>query len=219
MTNAWSPLNPEDADFVAQSILDYIVFLEQLREPPKVAFESFTELNEWLSGEFKNYNVQPIFGGRNAIRVEIMDQRFTYLEQVWVKKSYGRYRQAMKYVATNFHGVHDLSALDADHISARIMLTDFPDSWIAIFSTYKNSNSGFGSIERGLPKARKGFGSIALSPMMAFKILTGKMPRNIADLDHALIDIKGQILVEKNNYLQNFICSIYNDVSKYIKVP
>ncbi|WP_149774194.1 hypothetical protein [Ruegeria intermedia] len=110
-----------------------------------------------------------------------------------------------------------MSALDADHIAARTMLKDFPDSWIAIFPTYKSSNSGFGPIEGGLPKARKGFGSIALSPLAAFKILNGKMPRSSDDLNHALADIKGQISSGGNSFLQDFMCSIYDDMSKYIE--
>lgn len=81
--------------------MDYIYFLEQMAEPPRVAFESRMDLEKWLTDEFYNYEVQPLFGGKNAIRVEITDQRFTYLEQVWVKNSYSDYRKAMKFVAKN----------------------------------------------------------------------------------------------------------------------
>lgn len=217
MTEAWSPLETEDINFVAQTRMDYIFFLEQMGEPPKVAFESRAGLEKWLSDEFENSEVQPILGGKNAVRVEIIDQRFTYLEQVWVKKSYGDYRKAMKYVADEFHSIRDLNALDADHVVARTILEDFSESWIAIFPTYKSSNSGFGSIERRLPKARKGFGSIELSPLAAFKVMNGKMPASTDDLNHALADIKGQIFSGRNNYLQDFICSMYDDVSKHIK--
>ncbi|MDB6181981.1 hypothetical protein [Paracoccus fistulariae] len=217
MTEAWSPLKPEDAGFVAIARLDYIFFLEQMAEPPKVAFESRAELEKWLSDEFENYEVRPILGGNNAVHVAVIDQRFTRLEQVWVKKSYRDYRRAMKYVAEEFHGLCDLSALDADHVVARTILEGFSDSWIAIFPTYRSSNRGFGSIERKLPKARKGFGSIELSPLAAFKIMNGRIPVSIDDLNHALDDIKRQISSDNNNYLQDFIRSMYVDFSKYIE--
>lgn len=218
MNDAWSPLNSADSGFVAQSRLDYTFFLEQTGTLPKVAFEEKSGLINWLTEEFENHEVHPICGGGNAIRVGIMDQRFTYLEQIWVKKSYSDYRQAMRYVAKEFHKTQDVSAIDADHIAARIILKEFPNSWIALFPTYKSSNSGFGRIERILPKAPVGFGSMELSPLMAFKILNGKMPRTISELDLAMKDIEGQIAVQRNNYLRNLIHSIRDEVSKHISI-
>jgi hypothetical protein len=216
MIEAWSPLNPEDASFVGQSRLDYICYLEQMGTPPKVAFEDCSELKQWLSEEFDDYEVQPVLGGRNAIRVKISDDRFTFLEQLWVRKSYSDYRKAMRYVAKNFHATDDVSAIDADHIVARTILKDFPNSWVAIFPTYKSSNSGFGPVERALPKAKKGFKSISLSPLMAFKIANGKMPRSIEELNSAMVDIRGQIFCGRNNYLRSLICDMREEVSKHL---
>lgn len=139
------------------------------------------------------------------------------MEQMWVRKSYGGYRKAMRYVAKEFHGVQNLSALDADHIAARTILKDFSDAWIAVFPTYKGSNRGFGYIERKIPKVQKGFESISLSPLATFKILNGRMSRSIDDLDRALADIKGQISTGRNNYLQDFVCSIRDHISKHIQ--
>lgn len=216
MNESWSPLNPADAGFVVQSRLDYIFYLEQLGIPPKVAFEDFSGLKNWLSKEFDDYEVQPIFGGRNAVRVKITDQRFTYLEQLWVKKTYSDYREAMKFIAKNFHNTEEVSGIDADHIVARTILKYFPDSWIAVFPTYKSSNRGFGPLERTLAKSENGFESISLSPLMIFKILNGKMPRTIEELDFAMEDIRGQISSGHNNYLQSFVIDMREEVSKYI---
>ncbi len=75
-------LNPDDAGFVIQQRIDYVCFIEALGELPPVAFETRAHLEKWYSDKFNARSIQPIKGGKNAIRVELKHPSFTFMEQI-----------------------------------------------------------------------------------------------------------------------------------------
>ncbi len=123
----------------------------------------------------------------------------------------------MQSVAKKYHNVENIDALDADHIVARTILEDLPESWIALFPVYRSANRGFGHIERKLPKVKEGFNRLTLSPLAAFKVLNGTMPRDHDELRAALASVDGQIDFEFSNFVGNFRQAIREQMEAYFR--
>lgn len=210
--SAWCPLDEINSPFLAQSRLDYAHFMEKLGTPPPVAFADKWTLLDWMETVGLS-EVVPFKNGENAVRVR-GKIRGVYIEQVWVKATYSKYREPLKELAKNAYQIHDISGVDADHVIARTILNKVPNSWIAIFPVYASSNRGFGRIEAKLPKLSMGAGRALLNPLGAFKIFNGRMPKNKDEFHQAMCDVKGQFQSD-TKFMADFLCGMEDQMLAY----
>lgn len=188
-TTPESKLNEIDLwKYVTSRRFDIVTPLEEAGFVTPVAFETRDlllvwakrhRLSTWPIGKIRPENA--LLVGHELYPFEGHDYHL-YYTQIWVSAKYKDYRSALKRDIVNY--VTDdriLRLVDADHVVNKKSAADLNDVWINLLPVWSSHNRGFGWIESRLPRLRKGFQSVFLPPLVAFKILRDRMEKRVGD--------------------------------------
>ena len=160
---------------------DVVTPLEEAGFLPPVAFETRDLLLAWAKkhrlsacpiGRINRKNA--LFVGHELHPFEGHDYHL-YYTQIWVSAKYKGYRSALKRDISDFvNDSQTFRLVDADRVVNKSSAVHLDDAWINLLPVWSGRNRGFGWIESRLPKLKKGFRSVELPPLVAFKILRDK---------------------------------------------
>ena len=192
--HAWCPLEPDGAAVIAQMRLEFASYMELMLEAPPVYFRDRYLLQGWalLAGfglERRHDNTYWVRGWRGNGKEQAQ------FSQLWVRTGYTGYRDRFEefYRGMCRQFPHDLRGTDADHVINRARIPE--NSWVQLFPVPKAANQEYGRrFEQYFPKVGDGTRSIALSPLVCFKLICGKLPSTERELDWAMEDVRGQFL-------------------------
>ena len=184
-----SKLNEADLwKYMASRRFDLVTPLEEIGFVPPVAFENRDLLLAWAGRHRLStcrigriWPENALLVGHNLYPFEGNDYHL-YYTQIWVSTKYKEYRSALKRDIVDY--VTDdriLRLVDADHVVNKGSAADLDDVWINLLPVWSGRNRGFGWIESRLPRLEKGFQSVSLPPLVAFKILRDRMEKRVGD--------------------------------------
>lgn len=197
--------------FTMQMRIDYADFMEQLGYAPPIAFGSRAALDNWLKKTLTGLQLQSVGISGQGISAYGSIKGVPAFEQIWVKANFPRYRDIMKEVALRNYGEDAIAGMDADHVLAKVTLEQMPDAWVALFPVPPSSNRGFGNIEKGLPKYNPQTQQVDLTPLAAFKIYSGQIPKTPSELQEAMDYIRGQIMLKP--FTQNYFTLMESEMN------
>lgn len=194
MDKAFAPYIAEEPGFALQMRVDYADFMEQLSSPPPIAFGSRQALDKWVHETIEGVVIKERGAKGEGMSFHGSIGTVPMFEQIWVKAKCKDYRHIMRLVAYENYSEESIRGLDADHVLAKTIISNMPDAWVAIFPVAPKSNQQFGNVEKNLQKYDPLTERVDLTPLATFKILSGKFPKNIEELRHAMCDIRGQLM-------------------------
>lgn len=181
-------------------------------DPPPVSFSEKIELSKWAQSlslqertlkftKQENDETLPSPKPSNSIRicgwVNSQDGRF-YIDQIWARAEFGGHKAALRGFTYEFFDIAPSSwvkcDIDVDHVINKSRVKkSHPHAWVMLFPVPRKANSPFGPIEYSLPKIDKTMASLALPPLMAFKLFCGRIPETPRQFRLAMKDVRGQV--------------------------
>lgn len=219
----WGIMDGRNSRIIGLSMMDISTILEFDNAVPPVMFKDRENLIRW--GASRRLFAEKIgkFSENDALRIRgsylCQDGcRFEY-NQIWVRAKYKGYARVLRNIAEKSfkHDHGDMRGIDADHVINRARLQQFPEAWVMLFPVPKGPNRGFGGkIEKYLPKPDARTVSIELPPLIAFKLLCGKLPSTMSELTHAMqSNIRGRIMQDVR-FAKEYCDQMEKDVAKFM---